>query len=355
MLPEDPTPDPGSEPIPPALADVLLPALLLPRIAAQLLFALPGDPVPQAVTRLCGLTQGDVMRLASARDADALALALAHEPAAFYYFALVGWLAFDSPLGETVADRMANAGTEAQARMLAVAAAVVEGLLPLLADCVPGPATAATTAALRELFAQEKHGLMACLPAIVPPAAAPAEVPAEVLAEDDVWLTMRAEPSELYLFGLALTLTHTASYGLAHPLARALPGVSGLGTSAELVGLARRLAAAQPPPGAADADAADAPAEELALNGPDLIRLYLSLQVLALLFVADLAPVLLARLSPAPNPNTDPWHDLAQQHDMLHHVCSQVEAFGMLFDDIFGEEPAYIAAKATARGLAALV
>jgi len=138
---------------------------------------------------------------------------------------------------------------------------------------------------------------------------------------------------------------------IAAQLLFALPGVSALGTPAELVGLARRLAAAQPPPGAADADAT---AEELALNGPDLIRLYLSLQVLALLFVADLAPVLLARLSPAPDPNTA-WHDPAQQHEMLHHVCSQVEAFGQLFDDIFGEEPAYIAAKATARSLAALV
>lgn len=95
MLSEDPTPDAGSEPTPPALADVLLPALLLPRIAAQRFFALPGDPVPQAVTRLCGLTRDDVVRLAHA---------LAHEPAASYYFTLVGWLAFDSPLGETVAD-----------------------------------------------------------------------------------------------------------------------------------------------------------------------------------------------------------------------------------------------------------
>lgn len=93
----------------------------------------------------------------------------------------------------------------------------------------------------------------------------------------------------------------------------------------------------------------------LALNGPDLIRLYLSLQVLALLFVADLAPVLLTRLSPAPDPNTDPWHDPAQKHKMLHHVCNQVEAFGQLFDGIFGEEPAYIDAKDTARSLAVLV
>ncbi|WP_210513741.1 hypothetical protein [Hymenobacter terricola] len=330
-----PTDDPADAQ-PPTLLTTLGPGLMLPRAAVQQLFALPGDALPQAITRLTGLTRDDVRRFAAFDTAEALDQALRHEPARFYYYALVGWLAYDSPLGEAVRERLHDVG---EPHALALAEAVTEGIVGLLAGCVPTP-TADTVAELQALFAQEKHGLVACLPALAPPGPPPASPPDD---DDAVWLAMTPRPRELRLFSMALYFTHTASYAVPHPLGRALPAVAALGTPAELIGLAQRFKAA-------GAEAAP----KIDLGGPDVIRLYLSLQVLALLFVAELQPVLMSRLNPTPDGDT-PWLDPRQQQNTLRWVCTQVEAFGMLFDDLFGDEPSYHAAKATARELAALV
>ncbi|WP_046246415.1 hypothetical protein [Hymenobacter terrenus] len=317
-----------------SLPAILGPVLLLPKLAVQQLFALPGDALPQAVTRLTGLRQDDMMRLTNLHDPADYDHALQHEPAAFYYYVLVGVLAYDSPLGEAIRARVPGR----EGLLLRVMEVLSEIILPLLAEQVPTP-TAEVSEALRALFAQEKYGLEACLPALV---SQPEPAPAEAPTPAEEWLTMQPNPNECHLFSFALYLTHAALYGVKHPLAEALPTVAGLGTPAELVALAQRFRNA-------------APATEFALDGSDVIRLYLSLQVLALLFVADLQLTLMARLNPVPDDLTAPWLDPDQQHNMLHWVCTQVEAFGLLFDDYFGEEPAYQAAKADARRLAALV
>ena len=325
----------------PSLATVLGPALLLPKLALQQVFALPGDALPQGITRLTGLNQDDVRRFAAFTAPEQYAYALRHEAARFYYYALSGWLAYQSVLGEAIRARLRGAGTAATAETVAAAELVTEGVVTMLEGCVPTP-TRATTEALYELFDQEKHGLVPCLPALVPDGLL-APAPDAGAEAGEVWITIRPTPEELHLFGMALYLTHAASYGLSHPLAEALPNVTALGKPAEMIDLARRCKATE---------AENAPT--LDLSGADTIRLYLSLQVLALLSVADLQPQLLQRLNPELD-HAGPWDDPEQQQNFVAYVCTQVEAYGLLFDDLFGEEPAYQAAKATARALAALV
>jgi len=340
MLPED-----AAEESAPSLLATLGPALLLPRITIQQLFSLPGDALPRAVTRLCGLTQDDVIRLTEATTEVGLRQLLEHETATLYYYALVGWLAYDSPLGEAVRMQILGTGSEAAMQGLAKLEHLVAGVVPMLAEYVPTD-TATTTEALEALFAQEKYGLTPALPALLPAAAKPFAAD----EDDDIWLHLEnARPLDLNLFCMAMHLTHSASYGVPHPLGAALAGVAGLGPPAELVALARRIAAANA--------AGPPPYPDLALNGPDLIRLYLSLQVLALLFVADLQPALMSRINPDAYADTDagPWFDPEQQQATLTWVCTQVEAFGLLFDDYFGEEPTYQTAKAEAQRLAALL
>ena len=340
-----PAEEPAAASPAPTLAALLGPALLLPKIALQQLFALPGDALPQAITRLTGLTQDDVIRFAAFTTSEEYDQALRHESGRFYCYALAGWLAYQSPLGEAIGPRLHGAGTEATAHTLAAAEGIAEGMVGLLAECAPFPDRVAAQG-LHALFAQEKHGLVPCLPALVPPAAPPAPADASLAG----WhMPMRPHARELNLFSLALHLTHAASYGVPHPLGRALADVAALGTPAELLALGRRFGAATAlaPDGGDDAP-------ELDVAGPDLIRLYLALQVLALLCVADLQPELMARLDPDPD-HVGPWTDPDQQQALVAWVCTQAEAFGMIFDDFFGEEPAYLAAKDTARALAALV
>ena len=332
----DANPNNDNQDVSPTLAAVLGPALLLPKIALQQLFALPGDAVPQAITRLTGLTQDDVCRFAAFSTPEEYAQALRHEAARFYYYALAGWLAYQSALGAAIRARLRGAGTAATADTVAAAELITEGTVTMLEGCVPTP-TRATVEALHALFEQEKHGLVPCLPALV------AEAPAPDPEADEVWITIRPTFRELHLFGMALYLTHAASYGVPHRLGEALPAVAALGPPAELIALARRCKAAE-----AEAE------PTMDLTGADIIRLYLSLQVLALLCVADLQAPLLQRLNPEPD-SDEPWADPEQQQAFVGYACTQVEAIGRLFDDLFGEEPAYQAAKATARELAALV
>lgn len=322
----------------PSLAAVLGPGLLLPKIALQQLFALPGDALPQGITRLTGLTQDDVRRFAAFDAAAQYDQALRHEAALFYAYALTGWLAYQHVLGDAIRAQLYGSGTGTTADTVMAAELVAEGIVGLLEGCVPTP-TRTTVEALNALFAQEKYSPAPHLPAL-----APHLPPAEAAPEDDeVWLTMQPNPAEMNLFGMALNLTTAAAYGVPHPLGRALAEVAALGTPAEATALARRFRAA--PTG-------EAP--ELALTGPDVVRLYLSLQVLALLCVADLQPELMQRLDPELD-HAGPWTDPDHQQAFVAWVCTQTEAFGMLFDDLFGEEPAYLAAKATARALAELV
>lgn len=162
---------------------------------------------------------------------------------------------------------------------------------------------------------------------------------------EEIWLTFRPEPDDLHLFGMAIHLTNTAAHMVSHPLSKALHGVAALGTPAELLELGRRCTAPLTLP---------RPLPEMSLTAPEAIRLYLSLQVLALLYVSELQIPLLNRLDPTQS-DAGPWNDPEQHQAVLTWVCTQVEAFGMLYDDRFGKEPRYQAAKATAQALAALV
>lgn len=327
-----PPPTPGY----PAELLALLPAVVsLPRIATMQVFLLPGDPLPQAITRLTGLELADIKRLfekLGTEEPARLEQVLRNEPEATYYFLLVGWLALDSPLGAGIAAQLHEMPADVQTQLLDLMAQMLEKVLLLLALSLPDPvATAATAEALRAVFAQEKYGLSGS-GFDHPPATAEA---------DEVWLTMRPTALELQVFGMALRLAVGARFGVPHPLGQALATTEVLGNDHQMRLLSLRFKTAQP----------DTP---LDVNGPDLLRLYLSLHVLTLLLLADLHPALMDRLEPEARTDA-PWHDPKQQQQMVAWVGSHVEAFSQICDEEFGDEPAYLAAQAEVQRLAALL
>jgi|GEM_PF-5873196 len=205
---------------------------------------------------------------------------------------------------------------------------MAEEVLHLLASALPDPTAATATAeALRKLFAAEKYGVAATWRP---------DVPATSLteADDEVWLTMEPTHLETQLFSYAISVTVTARFGVEHPLGDAL------GSDTQLRELARRFREATP----------DATLE---LNGPEVLRLYLSLHILTLLCLADLQPLLLARLTPAPNAPA-PWTAPGQQQHLVESVSRHVAILNQLLDEYFADEPAYQAAQAEVHRLAEL-
>ena len=323
----------SSPPVPPhhLLAAGLAGLLVLPRFAILELFALPGDPLPQAITRLTHLTKADVQRLTALTTAEALEAALHTTPTELYFFVLISCLCYDTPLGRAALVRIGGADIWEESvesvRPLSIQ------LLPLLARYLPDPAAvAAPEAEVRAVFAQAQHGL----PHTLPPPTAPTP-------DDDntIWQTMRPTAQEQNLFSWALNMTVMARMGVPHPLGHALNTVPALGSDEQLNHLARRMKAV-------------APEVTQELNGPDLLRLYLSLNVLALLCVADLQPALMDRLQPNPAAPA-PWLDPARQQGVVQWVSTQVEALNQLFDENHGDRPAYQAAQAEVQRLAELM
>lgn len=305
-------------------------ALTLPRLLALRLFTLPGDPVTQAVTRLTGITQAEAERLNRAlmQPAD-LADALNNDMTGVYYLALIGHLVSGSPLGASLRTQVLDKGQDLQ-----VLEAMAEQVVDMLFDYLPDPeAAAATTEALRTLFAAEQYSL----PALWVP-----DAPATPDADpDDIWMTMRPTARELNLFALALNLTAAARFGVPHPLGQALNTTPGLGSDTQLIDLAQRFKLAPPE-------------EPLEVTGPDMVRLYLALHALMLLIIAELQPALLSRLDPTGQAEP-PWLDPEQQQHFVEWVGVHVEALSQIFDEHFADEPAYQAAQAEVRRLAGLV